>query len=124
LGQYTFKPKTLTEIERRIGSDISLLVQNMESASMGLVGGMNEYTRFQKVRKLLEIPSIAGTEMGISTQFIHLVFLQLKTKEGELIAHCNQNNAYIIAGDFSVPTGKIAFLLPPHLTCSNMHFND
>ncbi len=49
LGQYTFKPKTPTEIERRIGRDISVLVQNMESASMLLVGGMNEHTNFKKL---------------------------------------------------------------------------
>jgi hypothetical protein len=48
LGQYTFKQMKPTENERTIGREISVLVQNMESASMGLVGGMNEYTRFQK----------------------------------------------------------------------------
>lgn len=52
------------------------------------------------------------------------MLFQLKTKEGEFIAHCNRNKAYIIAGDYSVPKAKIAFLLPPHLTCSNTHFND
>lgn len=34
------------------------------------------------------------------------------------------NKAYRIAGDFSVSKGKNHLALPPHLTCSNTHFND
>ena len=41
--------------------------------------------------------------------YIHLLFLQLKMKEGELITHCDQNNAYVIAGMFLSLQGRLPF---------------
>ena len=69
LGQYAFKTNVPNNIALKVEERVSELAETMESTAMYfVVDRKEEYTLFQQVQSILDIPTISKSSEGLSTQ--------------------------------------------------------